>query len=613
MMIQAPTGGWNAISSLAEMPPQDAYRLDNLIPDSESVRSRRGHAAHTTTARTNARTLVSFNGATPKLLLGGAGNIYDVTATGAGTDLTSGLSAFTNNEWHTNGYKDKIIFCNGADYPVIYDAAISVIDIDGPLGADLAVNGGFSADSDWTKGTGWSIGSGVASSDASQTSDSDLVNTGIALEATKKYSVTFTVSGRTAGNVTAVVGNTEGTDRSTNATFTEIITAANTDPLTIRADADFDGDIDDVSIQLVSVDDFIGSVTFKGRVFYWEKPAGNNPRSFWYASAGAYQGTLTEFALSEFAKTGYVVACAEWTRDGGEGMDDYFVVLMSTGETLIYSGSDPGDPTDWFLVGIFRIGEPIGIKPVTQVGSDLIVITKDGYVVLSAALGGGRYTEESLFSYKINTAAARAARDYGDNFGWEATLFSEDSLFVVNVPLSATQSHQYVRNTTTGAWCRFTGMNAKAFAAHDGVLYFAAADGYVYRYQGSSDDGGFIPMRADQAYNALGAPHIKKQITAVKVFSNYALPRYLHSTISVDFDEQNLTSIGDPPEANPGDWDVGEWDVAEWDAAAGGTKVSMKPIQAYGFFLSHTLRLRSRAQRFIWYATQLVVKKGGIV
>lgn len=121
------------------------------------------------------------------------------------------------------------------------------------LGADLVTNGGFATDTGWTKGTGWTIGSGVADSDASQVADSDLTETTLALVNGNTYEITFSVTNYVAGNVTAVAGGTEGTDRAANGTFTENIIAGAGADLDIRADLDFDGNIDDVIVKLANV------------------------------------------------------------------------------------------------------------------------------------------------------------------------------------------------------------------------------------------------------------------------------------------------------------------------------------------------------------------------
>jgi len=120
------------------------------------------------------------------------------------------------------------------------------------LGADLVTNGDFASDTNWTKGTGWTIASGVANSDATQSADSDLTENTLVLVSGNTYEVTFTVTNYVAGNVTAVAGGTEGTDRAANGTFTENIVSAGAD-LDIRADLDFDGDIDNVIVKLANV------------------------------------------------------------------------------------------------------------------------------------------------------------------------------------------------------------------------------------------------------------------------------------------------------------------------------------------------------------------------
>ena len=123
-----------------------------------------------------------------------------------------------------------------------------------PTEDEIVTNGTFTTDTSWTKGTGWTISSGTASSDATQSADSDLDQTfSSGLVEGRSYTVSFTVSGRTAGNVTAVVGGTEGTDRATNATFTETIIAGSTDTIALRADLNFDGSVDNFTITPIAV------------------------------------------------------------------------------------------------------------------------------------------------------------------------------------------------------------------------------------------------------------------------------------------------------------------------------------------------------------------------
>ena len=113
---------------------------------------------------------------------------------------------------------------------------------------DLATNGAFATDTSWTKGTGWTIGSGVASSDGTQSADSDLEQTPTLVVENQYYYVTFTITTHTAGNITPVVGGTEGTSRASANTFAEYILAGSDGTIALRADLDFIGSVDNLSI-----------------------------------------------------------------------------------------------------------------------------------------------------------------------------------------------------------------------------------------------------------------------------------------------------------------------------------------------------------------------------
>ena len=143
--------------------------------------------------------------------------------------------------------------------PVTLDAGLGADSVTNGAftdGADFAVNGAFTTDVSWTvQGTGWDVNVTTATkahSDGTQSADSDLVNDGVVvIVAGQVYTTTYTVAGFTAGNVVVVVGAQEATDRGSNATFTELVTASDATALTLRADLDFVGDVDDISVALV--------------------------------------------------------------------------------------------------------------------------------------------------------------------------------------------------------------------------------------------------------------------------------------------------------------------------------------------------------------------------
>src|SRR5512147_3304658 len=86
--IPAPYGGWNARDSLTAMPPTDAIRLENFIPDTQGVRTRDGYASHSTGVGTRVDSLMAYTSPTTSTLFAASssGKIYDVTATSTATN-----------------------------------------------------------------------------------------------------------------------------------------------------------------------------------------------------------------------------------------------------------------------------------------------------------------------------------------------------------------------------------------------------------------------------------------------------------------------------------------------------------------------------------------------
>ncbi len=81
------------------------------------------------------------------------------------------------------------------------------------------------------------------------------------------YYLTYTVSSRTVGSIVPTLGGFVGTSRTTNATFTETLRMKSRDSLLIlSASADFDGALDDVTLQFVTAIDDL-TVSLDSRVY----------------------------------------------------------------------------------------------------------------------------------------------------------------------------------------------------------------------------------------------------------------------------------------------------------------------------------------------------------
>lgn len=184
-------------------------------------------------------------------LSGGSYTATDNKTKGAGIGRWDDGTGFT----YSQGKKREVILWNielsGAQVTSLYNESLEEAYTQDLakrnfILPELATYSNFERDLDWTKGTGWSIAQGKASSDGTQTGDSDLTqNVGTIGET---YTIRYEVSGYSAGNVTGLAGTAEGTDRSANGVYTDVVTAAGSGLLGLRADVDFVGSIDKIEI-----------------------------------------------------------------------------------------------------------------------------------------------------------------------------------------------------------------------------------------------------------------------------------------------------------------------------------------------------------------------------
>jgi hypothetical protein len=118
-----------------------------------------------------------------------------------------------------------------------------------PEPVNLLSNGTFDADESWSKGAGWSIGSGVASFAA--TGSSSNLSQGVTLEAGATYRLTYTLT-RSAGNLqNGFTGGSSvfGTTRSASGTYSDDLTAVSGNTsFRFVANSTFAGTVDNVTL-----------------------------------------------------------------------------------------------------------------------------------------------------------------------------------------------------------------------------------------------------------------------------------------------------------------------------------------------------------------------------
>lgn len=228
-------------------------------------------------------------------------------------------------------------------------------------------------------------------------------------------------------------------------------------------------------------------MSHKRRLHMAEK---NSLRVWFPTSVDAIAGACGLLDLGPVFNKGGVLACIGTTSlNYGTGLDDFAIYVTTQGQVAMYQGTDPGDATAWALVGVYDLGYPMGARSLIKYGSDLAIITTDGIIPLSQAIQLDRAQDSTIaLTQKIQNAFWTATATYPQGtFGWEGFLYAKGGLAIFNVP--TTPATQFVQTIQTGAWCRFTGLNATTWGTANNMAYYAVGTS-VYQWDIGADDAG---------------------------------------------------------------------------------------------------------------------------
>lgn len=169
--------------------------------------------------------------------------ILNTTNTSSGTTESSYTTIFIAASGESN------ISLGGSGNGVYEFDSVSVRELPSTIRPNVVENGTFDSSASWTLGTGWAIGSGVATKTAGTASVMSQVEPFVI---GRKYLLTYTLT-RSAGTITPrFTGGTtvNGAARSGSGTFSEVLTAltGNT-TLEFSADSAFAGTVDNVTLQ----------------------------------------------------------------------------------------------------------------------------------------------------------------------------------------------------------------------------------------------------------------------------------------------------------------------------------------------------------------------------
>jgi hypothetical protein len=576
--LPSPIGGWNARDSLAEMNPLDAVQLVNFFPTPTDVTMRKGYTKSSIGITGAVKALMSYSSPTgTKLFASTETIIYDASTATATQSLTGNTDGRWIHVMLTTAGGSFMPAVNGVDPMVVYD------------------------------GTRWSR--------SATTSTAQTIST-ITRGGTGNLTATLTTAsahGLVTGNTITVAG---AIPTQFNGTYRITVTGATTFTYTMATAPS--GDATTVGTYTIDYyilgqnsNTFANINLFKERLYFVEK----NSLSFWYLPVDSINGTVTEFPLGGIArKGGYLQAMGTWTIDAGYGVDDLAAFVTSNGEVIVYKGSDPSDPNDWSLVGVWQIGQTFARKCFFKFGGDLLLLTEDGLTPMSAGLQSTRLDPRVNLTDKIFYAISRAADAYAIEFGWQIAYFAKQNMLIVNIPVTGAPE-QYVMHNITKSWGRFTGIKANCWESSGDDMYFGS-DGFVGKfYDTFADAGNNIRAFAQQAYSYFESRGQLKRFTLVRPIlqTDNGLPTVLCG-ISTDFDTVDLTNqiSFNPAILQTGEWDLDTWDNANWGGLLTTTKI-WQGVTGLGYAGSISLNVASQNIEFHWASTDYVMERGGVL
>lgn len=362
-------------------------------------------------------------------------------------------------------------------------------------------------------------------------------------------------------------------------------------------------------VHTLTPSNLIQACQYKSRLFVVEK----NTSYVWNSNTAAFQGQMHRIDYSYLLqKGGTVQFVASWSRDTGVGLTDYFVIVSSEGEVLLYSGSDPENANNWAIAGRFFLPEPVaGRRGYLGLGSDLLIIHKAGITPLSSLLAGGNNSTYASITANINQAFLAAAQDYGAADGWCAAYHSGGKAVYFNIPIPDV-AQQFVLNPDRGAWAQYTGMQAKVWSSFQNDIYFGGKNGRVFKAEtGTLDNGAPIKSEVHLAYNYFKDRARIKRFTMIRPHVKSAPGETFSIGTDVDFKEAPFTYTTQNTESGF-NWNAGLWNQALWSAP----KIrgeDVYSLTAFGRCASVSFAFESTTGPYEFYAAAITFETGGLL
>ena len=341
----------------------------------------------------------------------------------------------------------------------------------------------------------------------------------------------------------------------------------------------------------------------------------------WYLAPGTLWGNALLLEVGGWmSRGGYIVNICVWSYNEVNQDQNRLVVLTSAGEALVFSGDDLSTATTFNIIGSYYISSPIGRRCWTKYGADILVLTQQGLVSITAIANGSMIeTFPEGRSNMVQAPMVSTIQNKGTRFGWQLQYVPGNLTVIVNVGgQTLADTFQYVLCTNVNSWAVFNNMPALCWCTHYDKPYFAHTDtiyigatGYRDRVGADGTGGSQIVADAQQAYTQLEAADLTKHM---KLFRPVLISDAKVSWVGrLNFNYSFEPTVGLNYELNT---DGSLWDQALWDTNAlwaSGNIITDGWQSAEGCGYTVSLRLSIATQTpCTWVATSFVYETGGI-
>ena len=368
-------------------------------------------------------------------------------------------------------------------------------------------------------------------------------------------------------------------------------------------------------------EDLVQVCEWQGRIWFVER----GTSTAWFLDPLSLTGDITPMDVgNRFMKGGHLVQNTTWTIDDGDGMNDRFVQVSSSGDVLVWEGINPTKAADLHLIGRWFVGAvPEGRRVMSDWGGDVVVLASRGIVKLSELVQNSSvYTSEAELTSNITRYIRAEMGKSLDEYGWSIEIAPAENIAIVSVPRIATELNkapiQFVVNINTGGWSMFKHLDIVCMDKSVSGFFFGTSDGRVMRLEGATDNASLdgstseaIKFNLLTHYSDFGsAGNWKRPQFLRPSWVGGAQPSYL-AKVQFDFD---LTEYNEVPPYSTADetvFDAAIWGTDTWEGTA---QQYFETIGATGIGRHIAIAISGQTTSELSYVgCELIMEGGGIL